>query len=215
MATTAGASSISALLQRMRSGRPAQQRQAAAELADVSALSLGARQALVATGAVPVLLQLVDSADARLRRGVLITLHNIAHDQPDVTSAFAGGLAPLVRQLASSGASAFEQQAAASLMSDNMQGQDASVDANRRVLLDAGCLPVLVRMLRSRDALSQQQGARGIGDFTASQQPAFSDAAVAVPALTAALQGRSDSYLWAPSPALSSCWAAAAQGCGA
>lgn len=97
----------------------------------------------------------------------------------------------MLRILASSIAIDEEREWAACLTAYAMQGQDASADANRRVLLDAGGVPTLVCMLRVGSTDSKQSAALALSAFcNSSQQPAFSDAAVAagaVPALAAVL----------------------------
>lgn len=201
MASGSTPSSIPALVYRLRNGRPAQQWQAAATLADLAAQGLSNQQAIVSSGAVQVLAQLVGRSNAQLRQGAMEALVNIGRSQTgeECGHAFAaaGGLPPLLRRLASCKASEQEQQMAATLAGYTMVGfLDETVisaaDANRQALLDSACVPVLVRMLGSREALNAHAAAVTLGRFCAiADPPAFSDAAVAagaVPALTALLR---------------------------
>lgn len=143
---------------------------------------------------IPSLVQQLRSADQRraAMQALIFTLSN----QPQLAGAFvaAGGLPPCVRQLTAPGARDTDLIFSARLVGILMQQDSAAWLATQRAVVASGCVPVVVRMLGSRDVEMQYAAAAVCMNLWAIDG-AFSDVlaeAGAVP-LLASLLSRSSS----------------------
>ncbi|CAL1374222.1 unnamed protein product [Linum trigynum] len=132
---------IAALLEKLANGNPEQQRAAAGELRLLAKRNADNRVCIAEAGAIPLLVELLSSPDARTQEHAVTALLNLSINDANKGMIVNAGAIPDIVDVLKSGSMEARENAAATLFSLSV------VDENKVAIGAAGAIPALINLL--------------------------------------------------------------------
>ncbi|XP_012080958.2 U-box domain-containing protein 14 [Jatropha curcas] len=147
---------IVALLEKLANGNPEQQRAAAGELRLLAKRNADNRVCIAEAGAIPLLVELLSSTDARTQEHAVTALLNLSINDINKGTIVNAGAIPDIVDVLKNGSMEARENAAATLFSLSV------VDENKVAIGGAGAIPALIDLLREGTPRGKKDAATAI-----------------------------------------------------